>query len=74
MGHLARMVERTDNRDFVGIPERQRKIGTSWHRWKDNIQPDIPEIKCQPLDGINLAYDKDKWWAVVQAVMNILIL
>jgi len=60
MGHLARMGERTDNRDFVSILERKREIGRVWHRWEDNIQTDLPEIKCYNLDGINLALDKDK--------------
>jgi hypothetical protein len=27
MGYLARMGEKTDTRDFVGIPERKRQIG-----------------------------------------------
>jgi len=59
MGYLAHMGDRTDNRDFVGILERKRQIGRSWHRWKGNIQTDLPEIKCYHLDGINLALDKD---------------
>jgi hypothetical protein len=46
MRHLARMGQRIDNRDFVIIPERKRQIGRAWHRWKDNIQTYLPEIKC----------------------------
>jgi hypothetical protein len=60
VGHVAPMGERTDNMDFVGIPERRRQPGRAWLRWKDNIQTDITEIKCYPMGQINLAQDKDK--------------
>ena len=40
------MEERIDHKDSVSIPERKRQIGKSWLRMKDNIQTDLPEIKC----------------------------
>lgn len=57
---MARMGEKTDNMDFVAIPERKRQIGRVWLRWKDNIQTDLTETKCYPKGRINLAQDKDK--------------
>jgi len=29
------------------------------------------EVGCRSMDWIELAHDKDRWWAVVNAVMNL---
>jgi hypothetical protein len=41
------------------------------HRWVDNIKMDLLEIGCGGVDWIGLAQDRDKWRAVVNAVMNL---
>ena len=49
-------------------PEGQRPVGRTRHRWEDNIKLDIQEVGG--LDWIDLALDRDRWFAVVNAVMN----
>jgi len=39
-------------------------------RWEDNIKMDLEEVGCVGKDWINLAEDRDRWQALVNAVMN----
>jgi hypothetical protein len=39
--------------------------------WKDNIKMDLQELRCGGIDWINMAQDRDKWRALVNAVMNL---
>jgi len=32
---------------------------------------DLQELGCEGMDLIELAQDKDRWWELVNAVMNI---
>ena len=32
---------------------------------------DLQEVGCGVVDLINLAQDRDRWWALVTAVMNL---
>jgi hypothetical protein len=40
-------------------------------RWVDNIKMDLLEIGWGDVDWIGLAQDRDKWRALVNAVMNL---
>jgi hypothetical protein len=40
-------------------------------RWVDNIKIDLLEIGWDGVDWIGLAQDRDKWRALVNAVMNL---
>jgi hypothetical protein len=40
-------------------------------RWEDNIKMDPQEAGCGSMDRIGLARDRDRWWALVTAVMNL---
>jgi hypothetical protein len=55
---------------LVGRPEGRRLLGRPRHRWEDNIKMDIQEVGWG-IDRIELAQDRDKWRAVVNAVMNL---
>jgi len=51
--------------------EGKRPLGRPRRRWKDNITMDLQEVGCGGMDWIGLAQDRDKWWALVNAVMNL---
>ena len=71
-GHVARMRERRGVYSvLVGKPERKRPLGRPRHRWEDNIKMDLQEVGCGAMDGIVLAQDRDRWRALVNAVMNL---
>jgi len=55
---------------FVGKPEGKRQVGRPRHRWEDNIKMDLQEMGCGGIDWIELAQDRDRWQALVYAVMN----
>jgi len=54
----------------VGKSERKRLLGRPRHRWEDNINIDLQELGCGGMDCIDLAQDRDRWRAVVNAVKN----
>ena len=37
----------------------------------DNIEMHIQEVGCEGMDWIEVAQDKNRWWAFVNAVMNL---
>jgi hypothetical protein len=41
-----------------------------WHRWEDNIKMGLQEVGWGGMDWIDMAQDRDRWWAIVNAVMN----
>jgi hypothetical protein len=55
----------------VGKPEGKKPPGRLRIRWEDNIQMDLQEVECGVMDWIELAQDRDRWWALVNAVMNL---
>jgi hypothetical protein len=60
-------------RDLVRRPEGNRPLGRSRLRWEDNIKMDLQEVGCVGMDWIELAEDRDRWRALVNAVMNLRI-
>jgi len=62
--------ERGVFRVLVGTPEIKRPFGRLRRRWEDNIKMDLQEVGCGGMDWIELAQDRDRWWALVNAVMN----
>jgi len=70
-GHVARIGERRGIKMvLVGKPEGKRPLGGPRLRWEDNIKMDIQEVVCGCMDWIELAKDRDRWWALVNALMN----
>ena len=55
----------------MGKPEGKRLPGRPRRRWEDNIKMNLQEVKCVGMDWIELAQDKDRWWALVNVVMNL---
>jgi len=39
--------------------------------WEDNIKMDLQEVGCGGVDWIELAQDRDRWWALVTVVMKL---
>jgi hypothetical protein len=38
------------------------------YRWEDNIKMDLQEVGCEGIDWIDVAQDRHRWWAFVNAV------
>jgi len=58
-------------RVLVGKPEGRRPLGRSRRRWEDNIRMHLREVGCGCVDWVELAQDRDRWRALVSAVMNL---
>ena len=71
-GHVARMgEERGVYRVLVGKPEGKRPLGRPRRRCVDSIRMDLQEVGCGYGDWIGLAQDRDRWWTLVSAAMNL---
>jgi hypothetical protein len=71
-GHVARMGKgRGLYRVLVGKPGVRGPLGRSRCRWEDNIKMDLQEVEWEGVDWIDMAQDRDRWRAVVNAVMNL---
>ena len=56
---------------FGGKPEGKRPLGRPRRRWEDNIKMDLQEVGCGGTDWIELAQNRDRWRALVNAVTNL---
>jgi hypothetical protein len=71
-GHVARVGEgRVVYRVFVEKPEGRRPLGRHRRRWEDNIRMDLWKVGCGCVDWMELDQDRDRWRALVSAVMNL---
>ena len=52
-------------------PEREGKLGRPRRRWEDNIKINLQEAEYGSMAWIELAQDRDRWRALVNAVMNL---
>jgi hypothetical protein len=57
-------------RILVGRSEGRRQLGKPRRRWEDRIKMDLQEVGWG-MDWIELAEDRDRWRALVKAVMNL---
>jgi hypothetical protein len=56
----------------VGKPEGRRLLGKPRRRWKDHVKVNLREVGWG-MDCIDLAEERDRWRALVNAVMNLLV-
>ena len=56
---------------LVGKPEGKRPLGRPRLGWEDHIKMDLQEVGCGGMGWMELAQDRDRWWALVSAVMNL---
>ena len=58
-------------RVLVEKPEEKSLLGRPRRRWVDNFKMDLQEVECGDTDWIEVALGRDRWWALVNAVMNL---
>jgi hypothetical protein len=58
-------------RVLVGKPEGKRPLGRPQHRWENNIKIHLQEVGPSTIDWIELAQDRARWRALVNAVINL---
>jgi hypothetical protein len=74
-GHVSHMgEERKMYKVLARKPEGKRPLLRPRRRWEDEIRKDLREIGLGGVDWIRLAQDRDRWRAVVSAVMNLRVL
>jgi hypothetical protein len=56
--------------DAVRKIEGKRPLRRPRRRWENTIKMDPPEVGWRIMDWIELAYDREGWRALVNAVMN----
>ena len=55
----------------MGKPEGKSSLGRSRRGWEDNIKMDLQEVGRGVMDWTDLAQGRDRWRALVNAVMNL---
>ena len=58
-------------RNFRGRPDGKRQLGRTKRRWKDDDKMDLQEVEWGGTDRISLIQDKNRWWAIVNAVIDL---
>jgi len=58
-------------RFLVGKPEVERPLGRPRRRWEGNIEMDLQDVVFGGMEFIELAQDRERWRALVNAVMNL---
>jgi len=56
---------------LVGKPDGNRPLGRLRISWENNIKMVLREVGCRDMDWMEMAQDRDRWRARVNAVMNL---
>jgi len=51
--------------------EGKRPLGRHGRRWEDNIKMDLQEVECRGMKWMELAHYRDRWRALVNAVIKL---
>jgi len=70
-GLVVRMGESIGVYRMAGKPEGKRPLGGPRRRWENNIKMHLQEVGCGGTDWFDLTRDRDRWRALVKAVMNL---
>jgi hypothetical protein len=62
--------EKAIYRVLEGKPEGNRQLGRPRRRGEDNMNMDFQGVEYDGMDWIDLTEDRDRWRALVIAVMN----
>jgi hypothetical protein len=62
---------RITSRVLVGKPEGKKPLGRPRRRWEDKIKMDFQEVGCGGINLIDLAHDRDRWWALLNVVIKL---
>jgi hypothetical protein len=60
-------------RTVLQAAEGKRPLGRPRHRWEDNVKMVLQKVGGGGMDWIELVQDRDRWQALVDAVMNLRI-
>jgi hypothetical protein len=72
VGHVASITEkRSAYRVLVGIPEGKKPLGRPRRTWEGTIKMDLQKVGWGGINWITLAQYSDRWYALVNAVMNL---
>jgi len=52
----------------VGKPEGKRQLGRPRRGWEDNTKMDLQDVGCEGMHWIELAQDRGRWRALVNAI------
>jgi hypothetical protein len=55
----------------VGRPKGGRRLGRPWRRWDDTIKMGIQEVGWGGMVCVDLVQDRDRWRALVNAVVDL---
>jgi hypothetical protein len=59
---------------LVGKPDGKIPLGRPRRGWEDGIRMDLRRLAWGCVDWIRLSQNRDRWRAVVSAVMNLRVL
>jgi len=60
-----------DTRLWWGDLMERNHFKRTKRRWEDNIKTDLQEVGWGDIDWIHLAHDRERWWTLANAVMNL---
>jgi hypothetical protein len=71
-GHVACMREKRGvYKVLVGKLEGKKPLGRPRCRWEDSMKMGLKEVGCGVIDWIELGQGRDRWRALLNAVMNL---